>query len=346
VHFSFKTLILRVQSTRKISALPPIFASGEGIALATRKNEMLPFAVYLLFQSLQTMSVLISPAVPAQSTPNLLHPVISLVPPTLVVIDATLDGASAFASAVRRDAGQTTVLMLHPSATLRESLTQVAIALHSDPDLQRLVLVAHGEPGAIYFGENALTADSLVHHAGVVSAWDVPEMILCSCQVGVDAHFLEQLAAITASRVVASTDPLGNGVWLPQMWDLFEHSLLQHYSGTLAPKVSQGFRNANTSGTRTPVASRSTSTGDFNGDGNVDLVSTFPGTNRIAIALGDGSAGFTSSTPIDGFILPQAVSVGDFNGDSQPDLAIATYDRAVVVLLGNSSGGFIDTPQG
>jgi hypothetical protein len=32
VHFSFKALILRVQSTRKMSALSPIFASGVGYA--------------------------------------------------------------------------------------------------------------------------------------------------------------------------------------------------------------------------------------------------------------------------------------------------------------------------
>jgi hypothetical protein len=42
VHFSFKALMLRVQSTRNISALFPIFASGAGVARATRKNGMLP----------------------------------------------------------------------------------------------------------------------------------------------------------------------------------------------------------------------------------------------------------------------------------------------------------------
>jgi hypothetical protein len=47
-HFSFKALILQVQSTCEISALFPIFASGAGVARATRKNGMLPSQVIIL----------------------------------------------------------------------------------------------------------------------------------------------------------------------------------------------------------------------------------------------------------------------------------------------------------
>jgi len=85
----------------------------------------------------------------------------------------------------------------------------------------------------------------------------------------------------------------------------------------------------------------STITGDFNGDGRVDLVQTMWGETRVL--LGDGLGGFG---------MPQVYAVGgdhsaittaDFNGDGKADLAIASNvsgQAAVNVLLGDGLGGF------
>ena len=84
----------------------------------------------------------------------------------------------------------------------------------------------------------------------------------------------------------------------------------------------------------------SVATGDFNGDGNLDLALTNDCGNTISIMLGDGAGNFVlSSLPAvgnqSGFIV-----VGDFNRDGKLDLALANYDRTVTVALGDGVGNF------
>ncbi|MEA2398148.1 MAG: hypothetical protein QOK25_1704, partial [Thermoleophilaceae bacterium] len=60
--------------------------------------------------------------------------------------------------------------------------------------------------------------------------------------------------------------------------------------------------------------------GDFNGDGNVDLVTANDGTSSTDILLGVGDGTFA---PSQSFVLPSAnvtVSVADINVDGKPDL--------------------------
>jgi hypothetical protein len=87
-------------------------------------------------------------------------------------------------------------------------------------------------------------------------------------------------------------------------------------------------------------------TGDFNGDGRLDLVVTGDSANggaspSISIFLGNGDGTFGSAIPIsdsagDVFGVP---AVGDFNGDGKLDLAVAD-SFSVVVFLGNGDGTF------
>ena len=85
--------------------------------------------------------------------------------------------------------------------------------------------------------------------------------------------------------------------------------------------------------------------GDFNGDGNPDVVVSAPNTvdGKVAVTvqLGNGLGGFSTTlqTPL---ALGQITSLaaGDFNGDGKLDLAIGLTADNAVVLPGNGSGGF------
>jgi Ca2+-binding RTX toxin-like protein len=86
-------------------------------------------------------------------------------------------------------------------------------------------------------------------------------------------------------------------------------------------------------------------TGDFNGDGNLDLAaggySFFIGSS-ISVLLGDGTGNFTSpATFSTGFFSsPSSIAVGDFNGDSSLDLVATAFGNNVSVLLGDGTGSF------
>jgi hypothetical protein len=93
-------------------------------------------------------------------------------------------------------------------------------------------------------------------------------------------------------------------------------------------------------------------TGDFNGDGKLDLAVVEQGTqDQIGIFLGDGTGQFGSESLINtgGVVLDFAV--GDFNGDGFPDIAALQANAHVIILLneggdgGFDDSGFFDSPQ-
>jgi hypothetical protein len=87
-------------------------------------------------------------------------------------------------------------------------------------------------------------------------------------------------------------------------------------------------------------------TGDFNGDGNLDLavtngncVSGNCNDGTVSILLGNGDGSFRTHVDYATGTDPSAVAAGDFNGDGKLDLAVTNAkDNTVSVWLGNGDG--------
>jgi hypothetical protein len=82
-------------------------------------------------------------------------------------------------------------------------------------------------------------------------------------------------------------------------------------------------------------------TGDFNEDGNLDLVYTFQTTANVFLLLGNGDGTFGPEIHFVTFGPPTSLTTGDFNDDGNLDLAAAVRSRnSIVVLFGTGTGSF------
>jgi hypothetical protein len=82
-------------------------------------------------------------------------------------------------------------------------------------------------------------------------------------------------------------------------------------------------------------------TGDFNGDGALDLATADQGSGQVSILLGTGDGTFQSARNYLAATAPAALAVGDFNTDGFLDLAVADRaDGKVLILRGNGDGTF------
>ncbi len=91
-------------------------------------------------------------------------------------------------------------------------------------------------------------------------------------------------------------------------------------------------------------------TGDFNGDGRVDIVEVQQGgglaTGSIGILLGNGDGSFRSApgSPIPVPNFPRYATIADLNDDHVPDIAVASQYGGLTVFLGKGDGTFIAGP--
>ena len=82
-------------------------------------------------------------------------------------------------------------------------------------------------------------------------------------------------------------------------------------------------------------------TADFNGDNNLDLVTTNKNMNTVSIMLGSPSGVFGTPTSFSVGIDPFQVDTGDFNTDGKLDLAVCNEGSSFVSILnGTGSGAF------
>jgi hypothetical protein len=127
----------------------------------------------------------------------------------------------------------------------------------------------------------------------------------------------------------------GNGAYFPdENQGAYSQAIMSNGTGTAqgAPILS-GFGNK---GTQT----RGIATGDFNGDGKLDLLGAESANNGIAVYIGDGkgdlTAGTVSPAPTSGPIIGV-----DFNGDTKLDAIGADLTTsAIYTAVGNGDGTF------
>jgi len=82
--------------------------------------------------------------------------------------------------------------------------------------------------------------------------------------------------------------------------------------------------------------------GDFNNDGNLDVITTgtFASGYSIGVLLGNGNGTLQNSinTPVE--YVPGTVAVGDFNSDGNLDAVLGYFLDGVGVFMGNGDGSF------
>jgi hypothetical protein len=82
-------------------------------------------------------------------------------------------------------------------------------------------------------------------------------------------------------------------------------------------------------------------TGDFNGDGKVDLAVVNESSDNVSVFLSNGDGTFQAAVNYSVASLPMSIAVGDFNGDGKLDLAVVNnMSDSVSVLLGKGDGTF------
>ncbi len=80
-------------------------------------------------------------------------------------------------------------------------------------------------------------------------------------------------------------------------------------------------------------------TGDFNGDGKLDIATAAGLTLQVLLGNGDGTFRAPVSTSLSGY-LATAIATGDFNHDGKLDVAEVDLDGGLYILLGNGDGTF------
>ncbi len=80
--------------------------------------------------------------------------------------------------------------------------------------------------------------------------------------------------------------------------------------------------------------------GDFDGDGNLDIIFTMLAPRQTVLLLGDGKGGFSRAT-IEGLTLPEQTNydlkVADVNGDGRPDVVLM-YETSEILRTAKTNG--------
>ena len=162
----------------------------------------------------------------------------------------------------------------------------------------------------------ALTPASTTTSAGVKGDDDHSQMLIAT------ADFNRDGIADIAEIVPPDGDRNGPGVL---------EILFGQKDGSFRNGVSQTLKTADP---------RSIVAGDFNGDGDPDLL-IGDSEGAVMELLGDGTGALKSAGEIAHVGSAVSIAVGDFNRDGIPDIAVSDFQgNTVTILLGSGSGSF------
>lgn len=110
--------------------------------------------------------------------------------------------------------------------------------------------------------------------------------------------------------------------------------LLSNGSGTFS---GANFKNIPASTYMIDVA-----VGDFNEDGNLDVVGCSPQNDNFSLLPGNGTGNFAAAVNFNTADRPQGIAVGDLNKDNNLDVILSHIgtDAEVYIFFGNGAGGF------
>jgi FG-GAP-like repeat/Abnormal spindle-like microcephaly-assoc'd, ASPM-SPD-2-Hydin len=152
----------------------------------------------------------------------------------------------------------------------------------------------------------------------------------------------------TAHTVAVGTNPIGiasDSFAGPGSSDLVTANSGSSNVSLLLGNGAGSFSNASGSPFGGPTSAQDVATGDFNNDGNADVVGV--GNGQVTVRLGNGSGGLSGPTNIATVgSFNSSVVTGDFNGDGNLDFATSNTTQQINVFLGNGSGtSFAPTAQ-
>jgi hypothetical protein len=135
----------------------------------------------------------------------------------------------------------------------------------------------------------------------------------------------------------------------------FDLAVTQPFDGKVSILLNDGTGGFPTDGSSAPSYSTNSfgfrpsaiKAGDFNNDGNSDLIAITPNSNNFVVLLGNGSGSFTlqAGAPLQGSSsFFEDLAIADFNADGNSDLAVIRGGVNVVnVLQGDGNGHFFSS---